>query len=157
MSFFFPSLLWVFGLGLCIFPVSSPGRQVAGAQEWQRTEWMRGCGTSPQCAKDFISPSRPTPHPSPSCSVDYIAGYPVLWLPTGWPMGSTDWCQRMEESVIHLLGWLQVGCLSLPKSSAPITVPLLRRNPPSSSRPGDSNSSSEMLVPGCRTVLRWFP
>ena len=109
----------------------------------------------------FIGPCRSILHPSPSYSTDYITGFPhSLASLLGWASGSIYWGQRVTGDWDQgSQGHFRLATPSLLQSSAPVGVSLLRCSPPSSSRSGDSNSNSspEMLVLGCCTILLWFP
>lgn len=66
VHFFFSSLLWGFGLGICILPVSGLRRRTAGAQKWQQMERMEACCPRLEvCGGLFIGQLRSTLHPSP--------------------------------------------------------------------------------------------
>lgn len=103
----------------------------------------------------FIGPCISILHPSPSYSTDYITGFPhSLASLLGWASGSTHWGQRVAGDWDQgIRGHFRLAAPPLLHSSAPVGVSLLCCSPPSSCRSGDSNSSPEMLVLGCCTIL----
>ena len=115
------------------------------------------------CGGLFIDPPRSTLRPSPPTLLTVSQGSLALWLllglakgkhslgsEDGWGVGlgvylsPSQCCFQLAASLYwsHLLLLESLSCSSLPASS---------------SRPGASNSSPEMLVPRCCTILRWFP